>query len=200
MVGLALLFVAADQLTKKWALSALATQDLPLVGSFLQLHLIFNPGAAFSFGTSSTWIFTIIAALACIAIPALIYRARGFAPQLALVLIWAGALGNLIDRLFRDPGFGIGHVVDFIQYGTLFVGNVADIELVVGVIWLLILEMRSEHEKASEKIANGEGDPLLVASVDGEIAEENAGGITPNRDPKDSSNSDREELRCEGLA
>ena len=61
MVGA--LVYAADRLTKAWALATLTPgvrQDL--IGQILQLHLIFNPGAAFSFGTSATWVFTIIQA------------------------------------------------------------------------------------------------------------------------------------------
>jgi signal peptidase II len=50
-----------------------------------------------------------------------------------------GALGNLIDRLFRAPGFGRGHVVDFINYGNQFVGNVADIAIVGAAIAVALL-------------------------------------------------------------
>ena len=56
------------------------------------------------------------------------WAAAGWA--LALGLLLGGALGNLTDRLLRAPGFGRGHVVDFIDYGGLFIGNVADIAIV----------------------------------------------------------------------
>ena len=45
--------------------------------------------------------------------------------------VLGGALGNLLDRLFRAPGPGRGHVVDFLDYGGLFVGNLADIAIVL---------------------------------------------------------------------
>ena len=51
---------------------------------------------------------------------------------LSIALLTGGAIGNLIDRLSAEPGFGIGHVTDFIAYGTWFVGNVADIWIVLG--------------------------------------------------------------------
>ncbi|HZW40852.1 MAG TPA: signal peptidase II, partial [Agromyces sp.] len=59
----------------------------------------------------------------------------------ALGLLLGGALTHLGDRLFRDPGFGRGHVVDFIGYGSLFIGNVADIAIVAGAVMILILTL-----------------------------------------------------------
>ena len=62
-----------------------------------------------------------------------------------------GAVGNLIDRLTADPGFGVGHVTDFIAYGTWFVGNVADIWIVLGAALLAVaLGREPERRKASE--------------------------------------------------
>nr|WP_257910360.1 signal peptidase II [Janibacter limosus] len=58
----------------------------------------------------------------------------------ALGLLLGGSLGNLVDRFFRDPGPLRGRVVDFIDYGGLFVGNIADIAIVAGaclLIWLV---------------------------------------------------------------
>lgn len=52
-----------------------------------------------------------------------------------------GSLGNLVDRFFREPGFLHGHVVDFIDYFGLFIGNVADIAIVVAapiMAWLFL--------------------------------------------------------------
>jgi signal peptidase II len=61
---------------------------------------------------------------------------------LALGLLLGGALGNLTDRLLREPGFGRGHVVDFIAYGSLFIGNVADIAIVVAAVLVALLAVR----------------------------------------------------------
>jgi signal peptidase II len=65
---------------------------------------------------------------------------RGWA--LALGLLLGGALGNLTDRLVRAPGVGRGHVVDFLDYGGLFVGNVADIAIVAAAIVVAALGVR----------------------------------------------------------
>ena len=64
-------------------------------------------------------------------------RARTAGLAVAFGFILGGALGNLIDRLFSPPGFGVGHVTDFLAYGTLFIGNLADVALGIGVILLL---------------------------------------------------------------
>ena len=59
----------------------------------------------------------------------------------ALGLLLGGALGNLTDRLFREPGFGRGHVVDFIDY-RVFIGNVADIAIVTAACLVALLSVR----------------------------------------------------------
>jgi signal peptidase II len=56
-------------------------------------------------------------------------------------VLLGGAASHLGDRLFREPGFARGHVVDFIDYG-LFVGNVADIALTCGCVAMLLLSLR----------------------------------------------------------
>lgn len=126
---------AADRLTKAWALATLTPgvrQDL--IGQILQLHLIFNPGAAFSFGTSATWVFTIIQASVAVIIlvvaPRLASRAWAVGAGLAL----GGALGNLTDRLTREPGFGVGHVVDFLELPHWPIFNIADSAIVAAAV------------------------------------------------------------------
>ena len=47
-------------------------------------------------------------------------------------------MGNLIDRLFRDPGFWFGHVVDYISIGSFAVFNFADMAINVGVVVFII--------------------------------------------------------------
>lgn len=130
-----------DQLTKLWAQSVLPQgREIKLIGDFLTLKLTYNSGAAFSFGSGTTWIFTLISAAVVLALPFFVYRIPLLSYRLILAAVWAGACGNLLDRLLRKPGFGIGHVVDFINYNGLFVGNVADIFLVVGLVVLSVSE------------------------------------------------------------
>lgn len=140
--GLAAFVLLADQLTKVWALENLAVGGWqPLLGEWIQLTLVFNPGAALSFGTGMTWVLTLVAVGVTVVIVRSARRLGSRSWAVALGLLLGGALGNLGDRFFRDPGFARGHVVDFIDYFGWFVGNVADIAIVVaaGLIMLLTL-------------------------------------------------------------
>lgn len=130
VAGLGLLL---DRATKAIAVGALQPGErVPVLGDLLSLTLVYNPGAAFSMGAGSTWVLTLLAAIAVVVAVVFAIRLRGVWWGVALGLILGGALGNLIDRLANPPSFGQGHVTDFIAYGNLFVGNVADILLVAG--------------------------------------------------------------------
>jgi signal peptidase II len=133
-----------DQAAKAVALAQLDPQrPIPLLGGLVTLHLIGNPGAAFSMGESFT------VALTCVAIAALVavvgwgiprVRHRGWA--VAAGLLVAGISGNLWDRLFRAPGPFQGYVVDFIQLPYFAILNVADIFITsaaVMVVWLSMI-------------------------------------------------------------
>ncbi|WP_413228088.1 signal peptidase II [Actinomyces faecalis] len=140
--AVALLVIVIDQVTKAWAAHALADgHRVALLGEVLGLVLVRNPGAAFSMATGQTWILTTVA----IVVTVIVLRAsrrlasRWWAVTLGLVL--GGAVGNLIDRLVRAPGVFRGHVVDFIDYGGLFVGNVADIAIVVAAAAIIVLSL-----------------------------------------------------------
>jgi signal peptidase II len=129
-----------DQLTKLWALRSLTPGDpVDVIGSLIRLNLIRNPGAAFSIGTGATWVLTLIAFGVLVFILVTARRLGSLAWAWALGLLLGGSLGNLADRLFREPGPGRGHVVDFIDYFGWFIGNVADIAIVgaAGVIAVL---------------------------------------------------------------
>jgi len=133
----------ADQLTKYWALHSLAeTRRIEIFGDFLGLRLLRNPGAALGFGYGYTWLLTLIVLAVIVVLCRVIRRIRSRAWGLALGLLLGGALGNLVDRLFREPGFGQGHVIDFIAYWNWFVGNVADIAIVVAAVMVVVLSFK----------------------------------------------------------
>jgi signal peptidase II len=141
---LAALVLAADQLTKWWAESVLVVNapTIPVVGDLLGIRLIYNPGAALSIASGYTWILTIVVVVVVVFIIRAIGRigSRGWAVALGLLL--GGAVGNLVDRLAREPGFARGHVVDFIDYAGFFVGNVADIAVVSAAVLIALLSLR----------------------------------------------------------
>ncbi|WP_202610648.1 signal peptidase II [Herbidospora solisilvae] len=133
----------ADQATKIWAVSALSDGErVTVVPGFLQFRLLYNPGAALSIGTEATWVFAVAAAVAAAGILYTARRLRSPAWTWGLGGLLGGAVSHLLDRLARDPGFGRGHVVDFIDYGGLFVGNVADIALTTSCAFVMFLSLR----------------------------------------------------------
>ena len=104
--------VLLDQLAKVWALHALDDgQRRAVLGDLLGLQLLFNPGAAFGTGAGYTIVLTLIALGAVIVLVRTASKLRDGIWEWGFGLFLGGALGNLIDRLFRDPGFGRGHVV-----------------------------------------------------------------------------------------
>jgi signal peptidase II len=138
--GVALVVLAADQLSKAWAEASLQPGvRVPLLGDALGIELIYNPGAAFSIGTGFTWIFTLVAAAAVVVGARFAWQVRSRPWAICLGLLLGGATTHLLDRLFRPPGFGRGHVVDFIAYFDWFIGNVADIALFAGAVTLLVV-------------------------------------------------------------
>ena len=150
---------ALDQVTKVLAVANLEPGVVqPFVGEFLRFHLIRNPGAAFSFATGSTWIFTVLAAVVVVVVVRLSRRLRSTAWALALGFLLAGATGNLADRLLREPGFARGHVVDFLQLPHWPIFNVADSSICVAAVLIAVLAIRgvgldgtreTHHQKAA---------------------------------------------------
>ncbi|RZU77195.1 signal peptidase II [Micromonospora kangleipakensis] len=147
LLGVALVALLADLVTKQLALSALTGQGpVSLLGGAVYLTLTRNSGAAWSIGSDHTWVFPLITigVIGWIAWMAVRLRSVPWAVSLGLVL--GGALGNLTDRIFRAPGHFIGHVVDMISlfdpYGQVWpVFNLADSSLVCGVLLAVLLEL-----------------------------------------------------------
>lgn len=135
--------VVIDQLTKMWAESALTEHvRQPLIGEFLQLHLLYNPGAAFSMLTDATWIFTIFSSAISVLILVFAARLVDVRWQLAMGGVFGGAVGNLIDRLTNEPGFGRGLVVDFLELPYWPVFNVADSAVVISACALVLMSFK----------------------------------------------------------
>ena len=131
LIGLVILL---DQVTKSWAVSALADGRVIHVIGSLQFSLGFNSGFAFSQGQGMG---PLVGAFAIIAVLFLLRAVRKATTQLsalALCAIVAGALGNIADRIFREDGLLHGRVVDFIDVQWWPVFNVADIGIVCGAI------------------------------------------------------------------
>ena len=135
---------AVDQFAKFLVVENLTEgKPVEVVGDFLQFYFVKNAGAAFSLGSGSTWIFAILASAVAIFIVVFAPRIRSLAWAALFGLLLGGNLGNLTDRLFREPGFGVGHVVDFIQlkyFPAIF--NVADMAIVASMAVFIVLTVR----------------------------------------------------------
>ena len=133
-----------DQVTKYFVEKNLTVgETVPFIGELLQFHFVRNPGAAFSIGAGTTWIFAIIAGAVAVFIVIFARRIRSVGWAVLFGLLLGGTLGNLTDRLFREPGFGQGHVVDFLQlYAFPAIFNIADIAIVSSMGLFIILTIR----------------------------------------------------------
>jgi signal peptidase II len=156
------LAVAADALTKQWALAGLAHGPVRLLGGALYLSLTRNSGAAFSIGGRFTFIFPIVALAVIAVIIWLATRLRSVPWAIALGLIMGGAAGNLVDRLLRAPGPLRGHVVDFLSLfdagGRVWpIFNLADSALFCGVALAIALEFTGRHRDGSRHVGGGGG-------------------------------------------
>lgn len=168
---LAALVLAADQFSKHLALTNLPYQEpVEVWGQFLQFYLTRNPGAAFSFGEEVTWVFTLVLAAAAVTIVVLaVTRVRSRTWAIVLGLLLGGILGNLTDRLLRDPGFLVGQVVDFINTPWMWLGmnpaiyNVADMFIVTMMIAVALLVLRGRRLDGSR---DGADAPVAVDGAD----------------------------------
>jgi len=136
---LATVVVGVDQLAKWWATTALADGPIVVIDGFFQFRLTFNTGASFSLFSGGGQVLAVIA----FGVVSLIVYVLGDASRrleaVSLGLVLGGAVGNLVDRVFRGPGLLDGAVVDFIDFSFFAVFNVADIAINVGVGLLFVV-------------------------------------------------------------
>lgn len=177
---LAVLVLAADQFAKHLALTSLEWRTpVPVLGEVLQWYLVLNPGAAFSIGEGVTWIFTIALAVVAVVIAWLaVARVRSRAWAIVLGLLLGGVLGNLTDRLLREPGFAVGHVVDFISTPWMMpaIYNVADMFIVCSMIAVAALTLFGVALDGSGRHTS---EPKAAESAD---ADEGAAADAPRED------------------
>jgi signal peptidase II len=123
--------IGLDQLVKNYLLMTLTPgQPVPFIGELVRLNLAFNDSAAFSIGFGATWIFTIISSFAVLTLLWYSFKIQTLGWSVMAGILLGGVVGNLIDRLIREPGFAIGHVVDYIQIPFNFpIFNIADMAI-----------------------------------------------------------------------
>jgi signal peptidase II len=137
-LGIVLVVVALDQLTKTWAVHQLDTGPVSIIGSDVEFHLSRNTGGAFSLFQGFTPLLAVLAVVIAVVLVRAVRRTDDRVTLVALSLVLGGATGNLLDRVVRSPGFLHGAVVDFVRVGSFPTFNVADSAITIGAVLLVI--------------------------------------------------------------
>ncbi|MCH5184554.1 MAG: signal peptidase II [Oscillospiraceae bacterium] len=149
--------IGFDQLTKLMVLKNISQYDtVRVIKGVIDFVNVKNTGAAFSMMNNATWFLAIVSAVFCAGL--VIYlikeKPRDRLYRTGLCLMFAGAFGNGLDRVFR------GYVVDFIK--TVFIDfpvfNIADISIVTGavlcIIYLAFLNENNDEKNSEENGKN----------------------------------------------
>lgn len=156
--------VVIDQITKLMAAHLLtAGRSVDVIGGIFRFTYVENEGAAFGMLSEHRWVFMIISAAAVLALFVYLWR---FRPDsriacMAISMITAGGIGNMIDRVF------LGYVIDFLDFCAFpeiwpWVFNFADVCVCVGgamlAVWLIVSIFREAKIEKQEKMQASAGD------------------------------------------
>ncbi len=147
--------VALDQLSKWWAVRELPNDPVRLFDD-VGFVLVRNTGSAFSLFQAFTPFLAVVAIVVAVILVRTVRRTRDTLMVVGLSLVLGGALGNLMDRLFRTPGFLKGAVVDFVHVGDFPTFNVADSAITVGAILIVVWAIRADMRERREERAHQE--------------------------------------------
>jgi signal peptidase II len=167
LLGLAAVVLAVDVVSKVLVVATMHEgQDVRLLGGLVYLSFYRNPGAAFSLAEGATVLFSLLAIAVAVVIVRTSRRLFSTGWAVALGLVLGGALGNLVDRVFRGDGVLRGAVVDFISVfgpdGRVWpIFNAADSAIVCGGILGAVLALRGiefDGSRARDRRAAGAGE------------------------------------------
>jgi signal peptidase II len=153
VIGIAVLVLAADQVSKALAVAAAPSGSR---GGLVWAGLVRNTGASFGIGTGYPALITVVAAAVLAAAVTWLARTRRPGAALCLAVVAGGAAGNLADRLLRSPGPGRGAVVDWIHvagYPATF--NFADVAIRAGAVGVLVAMLAGGRWKTRRIAAPG---------------------------------------------
>jgi signal peptidase II len=153
VAGIAVLVLAADQVSKALAVAAAPSGSR---GGLFRAGLVRNTGASFGIGTGHPVLITAVATAVLAAAVIWLARTRRPGAALCLAAVAGGAAGNLADRLLRSPGPGRGAVVDWIHvagYPPAF--NLADVAIRAGAVGALVAMLAADRWKTRRMAAPG---------------------------------------------
>lgn len=143
---IAVVVVVIDQITKHWAVTVLPGEPPRHVVWTLQWNLTYNTGMAFSSGKGLGPLIGVLAIGVAVALLVSIHRVPSTTARVAAGFVVGGALGNVVDRLFRGEGWLRGGVVDFVDFQWFPIFNVADTAVNVGGALFLLWSLFGTHE------------------------------------------------------
>lgn len=146
---LAVAVIALDQVTKHWAVTTLPGQPPQHVVWTLQWNLTYNTGMAFSSGKGLGPLIAVVAIVVAAGLLLSIHRVPSTTARVAAGFVAGGALGNVVDRLFRGDRWLRGGVVDFIDLQWFPIFNVADMAVNVGGALFVLWSLFGAHESRS---------------------------------------------------
>ena len=146
-MAIALAVIAIDQLSKHWAVNALTGKPPQHVVWTLQWNLSFNSGMAFSTGQGIGPIIGLVALVVIVVVVLGVRKNQNPLVAVAAGFVVGGAIGNLLDRLFRGDAWLHGSVVDFIDFQWFPIFNVADMGVNIGGALFVLWSLFSKQEK-----------------------------------------------------
>ena len=171
-LAIATVVVAVDQVTKDWALGRLSDGDVIPVIWTLQFNLAFNTGMAFGRAQGFGPVIAVVATVVVVWLLLSLRRASSALSTVAIGSVVGGAVGNLVDRLFRADGILDGSVVDFIDFQWFPIFNVADIAINVGGALLVVgylVDLRRERTPSTETSSTETSSTESSAAPSGDV-------------------------------
>jgi signal peptidase II len=148
--GIVIAVVALDLVTKTWAVHELADGPVEIIGDTVSFRLARNTGGAFSLFQAFTPLLAVVAGVVTYFLVRTLRRTHDTLLVVALSLVLGGAIGNLLDRVFRSPGFLRGAVVDFVHVGDWPTFNVADSAITIGALLVIVWSVRSSAREPQD--------------------------------------------------
>ncbi|MDP2290917.1 MAG: signal peptidase II [Actinomycetota bacterium] len=177
-LAIACAVIVIDQITKHWAVNTLTGVPPKPVFWTLQWNLTFNSGMAFSKGEGMGAIIGVIALVVVVVILSGMRKNTNRVVAVAAGFVVGGAIGNLVDRLFRDDGWLQGSVVDFIDFQWFPIFNVADMGVNIGGVLFVLWSLFSSHEHPDDHPADEAGDEAVSPSDSDSAAGNVAGEVS----------------------
>ncbi len=208
-IAIAVVMLVIDIITKQLVVKNMAPGDsITLIKGFLNITYTVNTGAAFGFSVGDEVVnrvlYCIIASLALSAIIFFyVWKNKKITPyvKITMLLIAAGALGNLIDRIFYSPEFlgeGVQHngVVDWIDFCGIwaFIFNIADSCVVIGaimlIVWLIVTEVKETKAKRAQEQAENNGKVLSLEEQE-RLQANNTDSVAENAGKEQKNNEEK---------